>query len=137
MNNTKAFLEEVCEKILDELQKVEDEYILAKTRHSQIERIIVDIEHEIELDKPSGSDMVKKYKELQTAFRLRRIYKDDVDYLIKFRETSNLKQTKKTINGISSTEISKNNRNYRTRIEHEVRINLLSEFDKIKRSEDL
>lgn len=131
MSTAKVYLDEKVIELKNILDEIEDNYNKAKSKSSVIDKIIVDIEHEIEFDKPSGAQMVKKYKELQTAFRLRREYKDNVDYFIKFRSGLNIKHISISEKGLENQQKSNENRKYSKRVAIETRDEVLAEFEKM------
>lgn len=131
MDNVMKYLQDKEAQLRDILQDIEDEYKRAYAKVGVVDKIIVDIEHEIELERFDAVGMVKKYKELQTAFRLRRKYKDDTEFLRNFRHTINVKELNKSAKSINSTYNSQSNRKYGLRVRVETRAEVLAEFEEL------
>ena len=128
----------VKEMILDsiksidvELKKIEDAFNSATKKQSMLDNLRNDIEHEIELDKLSAVEMTKKYKELQACLRLRRKYKDELEYLLAIRDSVNLTLTKNAKERVEKVDKKLSNRTYNIRIKQEVRDELLKELEMI------
>lgn len=116
------------EKILEEIESTYEE---AKEKSSILDQIRNDILHEIELDNLDAIAMTRKFKELKATLKLRRKYKDNVNYLIKFRQNLNLKMSKKTIASIKGLEKQLDKRKYSNRIESSIRKEILNEVENI------
>lgn len=113
------------EVINGELDKIEEAYNSAVEKQSILDNLKNDIEHEIELEKLSGSEMMVKYKELQACLRLRRKYKDDLEYLLSIRVSLNLSHTKSASKKVSEIDDVMSNKKYKIRIQQEVREEVL------------
>lgn len=119
------------EVINGELDKIEEAYNSAVEKQSILDNLKNDIEHEIELEKLSGSEMMVKYKELQACLRLRRKYKDDLEYLLSIRVSLNLSHTKSASKKVSEIDDVMSNKKYKIRIQQEVREEVLKEVSSI------
>jgi len=117
------------EVINSELENIEKMYAEATEKQSILDNLRNDIEHEIELNKLSGSEMMIKYKELQACLRLRRKYKDGLEYLLSIRIGLNLTQVKNAKENISKVDNKLINRDYSNRVKQEVREELLKEME--------
>lgn len=113
------------------LKEIEDIYLNASEKQSQIDQLIVDIEHEIELESCSAPQMMSKYKQLKACFKLRRKYKDELEYLLGIRGSLNLGLTTKAHQTLSTVESKMNKRKYSHRIKEELRLEILKEAEEM------
>lgn len=113
------------------LQDVEVEYEVCKSKHSQLDKIKNDLLHELELDNLNAAGTASLMKELKSTLLLRRIYKDNIDYLLAFREELNLGKLIKAVDNLNEVHTTTNMRKYNRRIKKEVREEILAEIDKI------
>lgn len=113
------------------LKEIEDIYLNASEKQSQIDQLIVDIEHEIELESCSAPLMMAKYKQLKACFKLRRKYKDELEYLLGIRGSLNLGLTTKAHQTLSTVESKMNKRKYSHRIKEELRLEILKEAEEM------
>lgn len=126
---TRDLILESIKLINVELGKIEHEFDRATRKQSMLENLRNDIEHEIELNKLSGSEMMKKYKELQACLKLRRKYKDELEYLLIIRSELNLDRTKVAKESVLKVDKKLSDRKYKHRIKQEVRDELLKELE--------
>lgn len=109
-------------EIFSEIKKLVSEgdsyYKELRKKHSLVEKLKLDIEHEIELDRLSASAMMKKYKEYKNLLETRRIIKDEIDFMSKIREYSftgdDINKLKQSIETIGN---NKKNRVYTKKVE--------------------
>lgn len=117
--------------IQEQIDSFEKFYKDATEKQSLLDNLKNDIEHEIELDKLSGSEMMKKYKELQACLKLRRKYKNDIEYLNSIRGQFNLSILKGATKSFNETNKKMESKTYRQRIEGELREEILKEISEI------
>lgn len=113
------------------LKEIEDIYSNASEKQSQIDQLIVDIEHEIELESCSAPFMMMKYKQLKACFKLRRKYKDELEYLLGIRATLNLGVTTTAQKALSTVVSRMDKRKYSHRIKEELRLEILKEAEEM------
>ena len=113
------------ENIKIELEKLENKYDELKIKHSIIDKIILDVEHEIGLDPADGKRMLWKYKELKQFLQLRWKIRDEIQLLDLIRPQLNLGVLYKLENNQIELEKKLENRTYTKRITQEIRENIL------------
>lgn len=124
-------LKEQISIIKSSIEIVEEQYKLCTEKQSQLDMLLVDIYHEIELDKLSAPEMMSKYKELKAVLKLRRKYKDAVEHILVARQYFNPKNASTTLKGLDTIEKKDSHRTYSQRIKKEVREELISEMNSL------
>lgn len=124
-------LKEQMSTIQSAIDTIEEQYKLCTEKQSQLDMLLVDIYHEIELDKLSAPEMMSKYKELKAVLKLRRKYKDAVEHILIARQYFNPKNVHTTLKGIDTMEKKDSRRTYSHRIKKEVRAELISEMNSL------
>ena len=127
----KDLLIQSTQEIKEILSRIEEVYKNANEKQSQIDQLINDIEHEIELQNFSAPQMMVKYKELKACFRLRRKYKNDLEYLLAYRPSLNIMLTDKSFKAIYTVKSKMDKKNYCHRIKEELRMEILKEAETI------
>ena len=113
------------------LKNIESMYEAASMKQSQIDQLIVDIEHEIELESCSAPLMMAKYKQLKACFKLRRKYKDELEYFLSIRGSLNLGITTTAQKALTTVAGRMDKRKYSHRIREELRLEILKEAEEI------
>lgn len=98
------------------------------TRQKQVESLIIDIEHELELDNMRRGVMGVKMKELRMALKLRRKYKDEGIQLYKAITSIEKDGMTKAIQEVTHYQQKMETRCYTNRIGEELRAELLGEM---------
>lgn len=124
-------LKQATKDIEEILADVEEVYKSVTERQSQIDRLIIDLEHEIELENYPAHKMMLKYKELKACFRLRRKYKNELEYLMAIRPSLNLSVVSASNKALHAVVEKMERKRYYHRIKEELRIEILEEAKKI------
>jgi len=111
------------------IQELETNYNYCNEKQSQLDKIIVDIEHEIEFDSVDGSTMLLRYKEFKSALRLRRMYKDKVAEYLSIRANINPNIIISANRQLDKIIIDRDSRGYRHRIKKELRKEILNNME--------
>ena len=125
-------IKNLIKKNLKEIQSltkdIEKEYKNTKHKQSILDKLIVDLEHEIEFDKMDAIDMSKKIKEMRAVLKLRRKYKNNMEYFTEIRKSINPMQVGKSLVSWDNIRIKQENKKYTHRVNEEVRNEGLDEI---------
>jgi hypothetical protein len=126
------YLMVVIDQLEDALRIIETELSSCREKYYKIEDMILDIRHDMELKDFDAISNAKLFKEFKSILRLRRNYKDKIDYLNAFRCNLNLNVIDKCKLDLSLIHVKKENRKYHNRITDELKQELLNEYNNIK-----
>jgi hypothetical protein len=112
--------------------EIEQEFNTTKEKLSQLDRLQVDIYHDIEdskLDDPS--DKVKIFDELDSCLSLRRYYKERLAYLDSIRSSLTLESIEQALEGVERVTQRIESKQWEHKINDELKQELLSESNKL------
>ena len=124
-----ALLKNELEKMKSSVSVIDEQFKMCSEKQSQLDLLLIDIYHEIELEKLSAPEMMKKYKELKACLTIRRRYKNMLEYINIVRGSIKTGNFDGAIKGIESLDKREGNKKYHHRIKAELREEILSEMD--------
>jgi len=111
-------LKEILDTVSTKVEEIEVLYTMSIEKHSIIDKMVVQLLHEIELENVDAVSMMKQIKELKGVLKLRRKYKDNVDYLVVVRSMLNKSVVKAYNQKITELEGKKEHRVFRMTLIH-------------------
>ena len=120
------------ETLLQLKEKIHELEVMWKTlnaKQSSIDKMIVQLEHEIEIQNLDAVGMAKKYKELKGIFRLRRKYKNEIEVISTTRSLYSENNINTCISNFNKSKDGQATKRFKDRITEEVRKELLKEIE--------
>jgi hypothetical protein len=115
-------------KVLKSAKKdVNAQFTELSEKNSQIDGIVNDILHAIELEKMDAIELMRNAKQLKSALKVRRTIKNDMDILRQIRDrfnSANFKEVDKSIDAISR-------KTYTQRVAYEIRQEVLNGVEEV------
>jgi hypothetical protein len=108
---------------------LEDLYNESVQGQSLLDKLLLDLEHEIEFNKYDAIHMMKKYKELRDFLNLRRYYKDCQEVLTETRKFMILPRAMQIEGSYNSVKLRQDKRKYTNRVSQSERALLTSVID--------
>ncbi len=130
-NSIKDYLNSRLSSIETIVNDIDLKYDEAREKHSYFDKLKLDIEHEMELDVLSASERACKYKEYHSCLKLRRKYKEGVEYFLKAKSCLNIAGIESAKIGIDQIEFTNSKKSYTHRVNKEMRQELLDEINRI------
>lgn len=126
-------IQEHLGRIKESMQALMEEHEMAREKVSQLDLIVVDIHHEVELEKMSGPAMMTKFKELQACLKLRRKYKNRVSRFQTIQALLDPDPYAEAIHALRKKEECEGRRTYTHRIRQDVRKEILEEVKSMEK----
>ena len=128
MLDTLKNLMEVADGAITEIEKL---YNSSTEKHSTLDKYVVQLLHEIELNDFDAVGMAKQIKELKSVLKLRRKYKDQIDYFLGIRGFVNKSNFEKATKGLETVIKNKKDRKFKDRISEKLREEIIDEASKM------
>ena len=124
---------EILTDISKLVEELEIKFKHAREKTTQLDRMLVQIYHEIEFGKMDAVAIMKKHKELKGVLKLRRLYKNRLERMRVTRSTLSKGAVNEIINNYSKSQKGQSKKQFKDRISEEIRKELLAEIEDMEK----